>query len=73
MSESKLHRILKKMKINQQDLANRTGLTKGNISLIINNRQDMYVKRTLYKLCRALKVTPNDILDYEEHVKPKKK
>lgn len=36
-----------------------------NISKIVNGKKDMYVS-TLLKICKALNVTPNDILDYDK-------
>lgn len=42
-------------------------ITISSLNQIINGQKDFMVKRTLYAICRALKCTPNDILDWEKY------
>jgi DNA-binding Xre family transcriptional regulator len=42
-------------------------IAKSSLNQIVNDGKDYMVKRTLYALCRALKCSPNDILDWEKH------
>ena len=46
---------------------NDTPLTYNNINAIVNGRKKSYTIQTLFKICRALNCTPNDILDYESY------
>lgn len=48
--------------INKNSKKNKIG--HDNISRIVNGKKDMYVS-TLLKICKALDVTPNDILGFD--------
>jgi DNA-binding Xre family transcriptional regulator len=39
------------------------------VSRIVSGRREHYSTSTLYRICGALNVTPNQILDYEDYIK----
>lgn len=55
--------------MSQTQLREKTGLAISSISEIENGVIKDYSTVTLYKLCKALGKSPDDILDWEERVK----
>ena len=44
-------------------------ISRDSLSKIINGKRDDYMLSTLFRICDALNVTPNDILDYDGNIK----
>lgn len=66
MAETKLKTIMAKQAVNQPEMRKRTGLALSSINEAMNGVLQNYNLNTLYKYCKALGKTPNDILDFEE-------
>jgi DNA-binding Xre family transcriptional regulator len=64
--EPKLKRIMRESNINQVELKKMTGLALSTINEIANGVLQNYNLITLYKICKALDKTPNDILPFEK-------
>jgi len=75
MSVTKIKKILQEKNINQTQLFERiksqskTYLGKDVISRIVNGKKTNYEIYTLLKLCMALDVTPNDLIEKENFIK----
>lgn len=75
MQETKLKQILDKKNISQSELYDRIKSTcnsylgKDVISKIVNGKKSNYEIFTLLKICVALNVTPNDIIEKDDFVK----
>jgi DNA-binding Xre family transcriptional regulator len=72
---TKLKRLMKLNGLTQNDLAHLINnqnpdltISNNTISTISSGKVDDYKISTLYRLCKALGVTPNDILDYENNI-----
>lgn len=71
---TKLKLILEKRKISQSELYDRikssckSYLGKDVISMIVNGKKKNYEIYTLLKLCVALNVTPNEIIEKDEFI-----
>lgn len=72
MSEpkTKLARVLIEVDLQQKEVAKKAGLAFSSVSEITSGRLKDYRLSTLYKICRVTGKTPNDILDYENEIKP---
>lgn len=75
MQETKLKQILDKKNISQSELYDRiksncnSYLGKDVISKIVNGKKSNYEIFTLLKICVALNVTPNDIIEKDDFIK----
>lgn len=75
MQETKLKQILDKKNISQSELYDRIKsncnnyLGKDVISKIVNGKKSNYEIFTLLKICVALNVTPNEIIEKDEFIK----
>lgn len=58
--------MMAKRKISLQELAERVGITQANLSILKNNKAKAIRFSTLEAICRELKCTPGDILEYSE-------
>jgi DNA-binding Xre family transcriptional regulator len=73
--ETKIKKILEKKNMTQTDLFNsiksncNNYLGKDVISKIVNGKKENYEIFTLLKICLALNVSPNDIIEKNEFVK----
>ena len=76
--KTKLHRLLHQREMKVKDLE-RALLDVGEkieyyqLTEIRNGKRTNFTTETLYKLCKALDCTPNDILDWNEKPQPKKR
>lgn len=74
MPLTKIKKILIEKNLNQTDLFNliksqcNTHLGKDVISRIVNGKKSNYEIYTLLKICLALNVTPNEIIEKEEFI-----
>lgn len=72
--ETKIKKILEKRNMTQTDLFNsiksncKTYLGKDVISKIVNGKKENYEIFTLLKICVALNVTPNDLIEKNEFI-----
>lgn len=72
--ETKIKQLLDKRKISQTDLYDKikdtcnTHLGKDVISKIVNGKKTNYEIYTLLKICVALNVTPNEIIEKDDFV-----
>lgn len=57
----RLKRLLEEKGINQDELAKRLKVTKGFVSLILNDKRNVSLT-TLYEIARALKCDPKELL-----------
>jgi DNA-binding Xre family transcriptional regulator len=75
MQETKLKQILDKKNISQSELYDRIKSTcnsylgKDVISKIVNGKKTNYEIFTLLKICVALNITPNEIIEKDDFVK----
>jgi DNA-binding Xre family transcriptional regulator len=75
MQETKLKQILDKKNISQSELYDRIKFTcnsylgKDVISKIVNGKKTNYEIFTLLKICVALNITPNEIIEKDDFVK----
>ena len=58
--------MMAKRKISSQDLADKIGITKANLSILKTGKGKAIRFSTLDKICEVLDCKPGDILDYEE-------
>ena len=58
--------MMAKRKISSNELAEKIGITPANLSILKNNKGKAIRFTTLDKICKILKCTPGDILEYEE-------
>ena len=74
MKETKLKKILKNRNLSQTDLYEliksncKTYLGKDVISKIVNGKKENYEIHTLLKICVALNVTPNDVIEKNDFI-----
>lgn len=74
MSKTKIKEILERKKMTQTDLfkiiesQSKTHLGKDVISKIVNGKKTNYEIFTLLKLCVALNVTPNEIIEKNKFI-----
>ena len=62
----RLYIILHESKMTQSELAKITGLSQNTISALVSGKSKQIRYDTLDRICRALKVTPGDILHYKK-------
>ncbi len=73
--QTKLKKLLLKKNMSQSELYNiikdncKTYLGKDVISRIVNGKKQNYEIHTLLKICLALNVTPNEIIEKEQFIK----
>lgn len=65
IKKTKLSQLLIDRNVSSKDLVVGAGLNKTHISLIKNGKQNITII-TLKKICRFLKCSPNDVLEYEK-------
>lgn len=58
--------MMAKRKISLQDLAEKVGITNANLSILKNNKAKAIRFSTLEAICKELKCSPGDILEYVE-------
>ena len=58
--------MLAKRKMSVNELADKVGITKANISVLKNGKVKAIRLSTLEAICRALECQPGDILEYKE-------
>ena len=58
--------MLAKRKMTSLELANRIGLTPGNLSILKTGKAKAIRMSTLSEICRVLQCQPGDLLEYEE-------
>lgn len=75
--ETKIGKLLKQRKMKQKQLLDiineQTGIpiSKPMLSNIVSGKKKNYQLFTIIRICKALNVTPNDIIDYEKYIKLK--
>ncbi len=57
--------LMKLKKMGQAELAQKVGVVQSAISLWVNNKREPDYK-TLFKLCKILDTTPNELLGWED-------
>lgn len=62
----RLYIILHERKITQSELAKMTGLSQNTISSLVSGKSKQIRYDTLDRICKALEVTPGDILHYKK-------
>lgn len=62
----RLYIILHERKITQSELAKLTGLSQNTISSLVSGKSKQIRYDTLNRICKALEVTPGDILHYKK-------
>jgi len=60
--------MMAKRKISSNDLANKIGITKANLSILKTGKGKAIRFSTLEKICEVLECTPGDILEYRKEV-----
>ena len=60
--------MMAKRKISSQDLADKIGITKANLSILKTGKGKAIRFSTLEKICEVLDCTPGDILEYRKEV-----
>ena len=58
--------MLAKRKMSPNELAQRSGITTANLSILKTNKGKAIRFSTLDKICKVLKCSPGDILEYKE-------
>ena len=66
MIDCRLYIILHERKMTQLELVKMTGLSQTTISALVSGKSKQIRYETLDRICRALKVTPGDILQYKK-------
>lgn len=61
LNKNKIGFILAERNMIQQDLANASGMSRGNLSCVINGKGCR--PSTVYKIAKALEVNPEDIIE----------
>lgn len=59
--------MMAKRKISSQELAEKVGITKANLSILKTNKGKAIRFSTLDKICEVLECSPGDILEYKKH------
>ena len=67
--QTKLKKLLTEKDVSQKELGKRTGLALSTISEIVSGKLQYYQTSTLFKICRALSVSPDKVLDFEERIR----
>ena len=62
----RLYIILHESKMTQSELAKITGLSQNTISALVSGKSKQIRYDTLDRICKALEVTPGDILHYKK-------
>ena len=58
--------MMAKRKISSQELAEKVGITKANLSILKTNKGKAIRFSTLNKICEVLECSPGDILEYKK-------
>lgn len=58
--------MMAKRKISSQELAEKIGITKANLSILKTNKGKAIRFSTLDKICEVLECKPGDILEYKK-------
>ena len=66
MIEVNLDVMMAKRRMSLNELSDRVGITIANLSILKNNKAKAVRFSTLDAICRELKCTPGDILEYRE-------
>ena len=66
MIEVNLDVMMAKRRMSLNELSERVGITIANLSILKNNKAKSVRFSTLDAICRELKCTPGDILEYRE-------
>ena len=66
MIEVNLDVMMAKRRMSLNELSDRVGITVANLSILKNNKAKAIRFSTLDAICRELKCTPGDILEYRE-------
>lgn len=66
MIDCRLYVILHERKMTQLELAKMTGLSQNTISSLVSGKSMQIRYDTLDRICKALKVTPGDVLHYKK-------
>lgn len=66
MIEVNLDVMMAKRRMSLNELSDRVGITIANLSILKNNKAKAIRFSTLDAICRELKCTPGDILEYKE-------
>ncbi len=66
MIEVNLDVMMAKRRMSLNELSDRVGITIANLSILKNNKAKAIRFSTLDAICRELKCTPGDILEYRE-------
>ena len=66
MIEVNLDVMMAKRRMSLNELSERVGITIANLSILKNNKAKAVRFSTLDAICRELKCTPGDILEYRE-------
>jgi putative transcriptional regulator len=67
MIEVNLDVMMAKRRMSLNELSDRVGITIANLSILKNNKAKAIRFSTLDAICRELKCTPGDILEYKEN------
>ena len=68
MIEVNLDVMMARRHMSLNELSDRVGITVANLSILKNNKAKAIRFSTLDAICRELKCTPGDILEYREDV-----
>ena len=60
--------MMAKRKMSSNELANRIGITKANLSILKTGKGKAIRFSTLERICEVLDCTPGDILEYRKEV-----
>lgn len=66
MIDCRLYIILHERKMTQLELVKMTGLSQTTISALVSGKSKQIRYDTLDRICKALEVTPSDILHYKK-------
>ncbi len=66
MIEVNLDVMMAKRRMSLNELSDRVGITIANLSILKNNKAKAVRFSTLDAICRELRCTPGDILEYRE-------
>ncbi|CAI3332196.1 helix-turn-helix domain-containing protein [Enterococcus cecorum] len=66
MIDCRLYIILHERKMTQLELVKMTGLSQTTISALVSGKSKQIRYDTLDRICKALEVTPGDILHYKK-------
>ena len=67
MIEVNLDVMMAKRRMSLNELSDRVGITIANLSILKNNKAKAIRFSNLDAICRELKCTPGDILEYKEN------